>query len=135
MTRRPAITTALVGLAALVLVSCAPASSGDASASAAPLTDAAAALCTAKRQAATDPRAARRVFYDRAHDDLHELARQTQRTDRPVAARLLEAKQRVEHDLDADAAPQRLVGDLDRLLAATDAALTAISIPPPACTG
>ena len=75
------------------------------------------------------------MFYDRAHDHLHELARQAQATDRPAAARLLEAKQRVEHDLDAGAAPPRLVGDLDRLLAATDAALTAISIPPPACTG
>lgn len=129
------MTAALVGLAALVLVSCAPASSDDATASAAPVTDAAAALCTAKRQAATDPQAARRVFYDRAHDHLHELARQAQTTDRPAAARLLEAKQRVEHDLDASAAPQRLVGDLDRLLAATDAALTAVSIPPPTCTG
>jgi hypothetical protein len=135
MTRRPAITAALVGLAALVLVSCAPASSDDATASAAPLTDAAAALCTAKRQAAMDPRAARRVFYDRAHDHLHDLARQTQATDRSAAARLLEAKQRVEHDLDASSAPQRLVGDLDQLLAATNGALTAISIPPPACTG
>jgi cytosine/adenosine deaminase-related metal-dependent hydrolase len=129
------MTAALVGLAALVLVSCAPASSGDATASADPLTDAAAALCTAKRQAATDPLVARRVFYDRAHDHLHELARQAQRTDRPTAARLLEAKQRVEHDLDAGAAPQRLAGDLDRLLAATDAALTVISIPSPTCIG
>jgi cytosine/adenosine deaminase-related metal-dependent hydrolase len=127
--------TALVGLAALVLVGCASASSGDASPSAAPLTDAAAALCTAKRHAARDPLAARRVFYDRAHDHLHELARQAQRTDRPVAARLLEAKQRVGHDLDAGAAPQRLAGDLDRLLAATDAALTVISSPSPTCIG
>jgi len=135
MTRRPAITAALVGLAALLLAGCGPASSGDASASAAPLADAAAALCTAKDEAASDPLAARRVFYERAHDHLHELARQAQRTDRSAAARLLEAKQRVEHDLDAGATRQRLAGDLDRLLAATDAALTAISIRPPACTG
>jgi hypothetical protein len=117
------------------MVSCAPAKSGDASPSAAPLTDAAAALCTAKSQAATDPLAARRMFYDRAHDHLHELARQAQGADRAAAARLLEAKQRVEHDLDAGATPRRLVGDLDQLLAATDTALTAISIPPPGCTG
>jgi hypothetical protein len=135
VTRRPVATAALIGLVALVMVSCAPASSRDASPSAALLTDAAAALCTARRQAATDVLAARRVFYDRAHDHLHDLARQTQGADRPAAARLLEAKQRVEHDLDAGATPQRLVGDLDQLLAATDTALTVISIPPPGCTG
>ena len=129
------MTAALVGLAALIMVGCAPASSNDTSGGASPLSDAAAALCTAKRQAATDPLAARRVFYERAHDPLHDLARQAQTADRPAAARLLEAKQRVEHDLDAGATPQRLVGDLDRLLVATDAALTAISILPPACTG
>lgn len=135
VSRRPTVTAARLILAALVMVGCAPANSGDTAASAAPVADAAAALCTARRQAPADPLAARRVFYERAHDHLHDLARQVQRTDRPAAARLLEAKQRVERDLDAGAIPQRLVGDLDRLLVATDAALTAVSIPPPTCTG
>jgi hypothetical protein len=135
VTRRSTVTAALLSLVTLVMVGCAPASSDDASANAAPLSDAAAALCSAKRQAAADPLAARRVFYEGAHDHLHDLARQVQQVDRPIAARLLEAKQRVEHDLDASATPQRLAGDLDRLLAATHAALTAISIPAPACPG
>ena len=132
---RPAVTAALLSLVTLVVMGCAPAASDDASASAAPVADAAAALCDAKRKAPADPLAARRVFYERAHDHLHDLARQVEGADRPAAARLLEAKQRVERDLDAGATSQQLVGDLDQLLVATGAALTAISIPPPACTG
>lgn len=130
----------LVGLAVVLAAGCggqghSTVTAADQADTAAALRDAAAALCTAKDQAAGDPAAARRVFYDRAHDRLHELARLAERTDRPAAARLLEAKQRVEHDLDGPSPPARLAGDLDRLLTTTNAALAAISISPPPCTG
>ena len=99
-----------------------------------PLRDAAAALCQATEQA-SDRRAARVIFYDRAHDRLHDLAREVQRVDRPAAARLLEAKGAVERDLDSNLAAARLAVDLARLGAATAAALQAISIAPPSCAG
>jgi hypothetical protein len=100
-----------------------------------PLRDAAAALC-AVRAGVVEPRAARRVFYDRAHDRLHDLARAAELVDRRAAARLLEAKQAVERDLDAPASSStRLAAALDRLLRATSATLTAISISPMSCAG
>jgi hypothetical protein len=101
----------------------------------APLREAAAAICTASERAANNHRAARQMFYDRAHDRLHDLARLVQQTDRVRAARLLEAKERVERDLAVGATPERLAGDLDRLLAAVKTALTTISITPPGCRG
>lgn len=130
----------LVGLAVMLAAGCGGRGQGtvraaEGSDSAAGLRDAAAALCAAKGQAASDPTSARRSFYDRAHDRLHELARLAERSDRPAAARLLEAKQRVEHDLDGPTPPARLAGDLDRLLVTTNAALAVISISPPPCPG
>jgi cytosine/adenosine deaminase-related metal-dependent hydrolase len=133
---RHAWAATLVALAVVLGAGCGGQGPGSVTADrAAVLREAAAALCTAKRQAAGDPAAARRSFYDRAHDRLHELARLAERTDRAAAARLLEAKQRVEHDLDGPSPPARLAGDLDRLLATTNAALAASSISPPTCTG
>ena len=59
------------------------------------LVDAHAGLCLA----ATKPSAARAIFFDRAHDALHEVARRLDNVDRAQAARLLEAKERVESGL------------------------------------
>lgn len=77
-----------------------------------------ASLCAIRRAAAGgDVAEARRVFADRAHHALHDLAATTGEHDRAGAARLLEAKEAVEGGL-AQASPQ-LVRDLDRLIAAT----------------
>ena len=81
-----------------------------------------------------DPDAVRNVFFDRAHQPLHELAAETSRHDRATAARLLEAKQAVEADLDS---PDRsLDTDLDELLDAASDAIAASRRPAPAaaCT-
>ena len=58
-----------------------------------------AGVCAAL-EASEDGSNARAVFYDRAHDDLHELAAETSALDREVAARLLRSKERVEALLD-----------------------------------
>lgn len=77
------------------------------------LVDAAAGLCQARKVAATDPVAARAAFFDRSHEALHIVARVLEPVDRPLAAQLLEAKQKVEAELDAG--PPSLAGDLGRL--------------------
>lgn len=79
-------------------------------------------LCQALAQA-SQPDAAREIFFDRVHQPLHQLAADATDADRAVAAKLLEAKQAVERDL-ADA-PQLLPGDLDRLAEATRWAIAA----------
>jgi len=70
-----------------------------------------------------DARRARAVFFDHAHDPLHELAAAAQERDRGAAARLLEAKQRVETGLE-DAGPT-LAEDLETLALATGRAMAA----------
>ena len=67
-------------------------------------------VCAVARSArAGDADSARASFFGPVHDDLHELADELSRTDRPAAARLLEAKQRVESDL----ASLETTGDLE----------------------
>ena len=56
-----------------------------------------AALC----EAAAEPAQARALFFDRAHDALHDVARRLDDVDRAQAAQLLEAKQVVESELTA----------------------------------
>ena len=85
-------------------------------------------LCEARASAAR-PAAARNVFFDRAHQPIHELAATVARSDRATAGRLLEAKQAVEHDLAGDATG--LAGDLDRLLVAASRAIVAAGQPAP----
>jgi hypothetical protein len=63
-----------------------------------------AGLCTALALADDDDvSGARAAFYDRSHDGLHELAATATDVDPAAAARLLEAKQRVESLLDGGA--------------------------------
>lgn len=90
------------------------------------------ALCDAQEAASRDPEQARTVFFDRAHDPLHDIAAAAQEVDRSSAARLLEAKQAVEGDLERMQEPG-LASDLGRLVAATRAALTKLSVSVPGC--
>ena len=85
-------------------------------------------LCQARAQA-SQPEAAREIFFDRVHRPLHELATEAAGADRAAAAKLLEAKQAVERDLADD--PQLLPGDLDRLTEATRRAIPATGRPTP----
>lgn len=93
------------------------------------------AVCAAATDArAGDLTAARQAFYDTAHQALHELAADAAQTDRPVAARLLEAKEAVESGFGFPAAPA-LASHLDALSLATSAAITTATGNQPApCT-
>jgi hypothetical protein len=100
------------------------------------LRDAVAWLCAAQHDARSSVPKARAVFFDRSHDQLHELARLTEPQDRVVTARLLEAKNVVEQDFLYPKTWPRVEGDIGALGAAARAALTAVSIsPPPSCPG
>jgi hypothetical protein len=90
------------------------------------------ALCDAKDAAGRDPEEARMVFFDRAHDPLHDIAAAAEEVDRSSAARLLEAKQTVEADLDGMAGPE-LASDLGALVAATRDALKQLSVSVAGC--
>jgi hypothetical protein len=89
-------------------------------------------LCRALAQArAGRPDGARREFFDSAHAPLHQLAAEVAERDRPAAAHLLEAKAVVEGDL-ATPTPA-LAADLERLVAATAAAVKTTGAPSVPC--
>ena len=98
---------------------------------AAGMEDAVLGLCETRDTAATDVQSARTSFYDRSHEPLHALAGALEPVDRPLAARLLEAKEAVEAGL-ASGSPA-LTADVDRLLEATRAGLVRLSAPSPGC--
>ena len=98
---------------------------------AARMEDAVLGLCQTRDTAATDVQSARTSFYDRSHEPLHALAAALEPIDRPLAARLLEAKEAVEAGL-ASGSPA-LTADVDRLLEATRASLVRLSAPSPGC--
>jgi MoxR-like ATPase len=93
----------------------------------APLIDAHAALC----QAAAEPDAARRHFFDRAHDQLHTVAKALEDVDRAQAAQLLQAKERVESELSDP--PASLPDDLRRLAVVYRDGLGRLAITAPPC--
>jgi len=72
-------------------------------------------------------------FYDTAHQPLHDLAAEVAEVDREVAARLLEAKEAVESDLDTR--PSGLGESFQVLVSATNEALTATGHSPMPCAG
>jgi hypothetical protein len=90
------------------------------------------ALCEAKDEAPRHPEEARTTFFDRAHDSLHDIAAASGEVARSSAARLLEAKQAVEADLEAMGTPE-LASDLGRLIAATRDALKDLSVSTEGC--
>ncbi|MGH9022040.1 MAG: hypothetical protein ACRDV9_02915 [Acidimicrobiia bacterium] len=75
-------------------------------------------ICEAVAAAPLDPLRARTKF-ERAHSELHLLARAITRVDRRTASRLLVAKRAVEEDLEAQGAMPRLASDLLSLGQAT----------------
>lgn len=91
------------------------------------------AVCDALDEArAGDTESARRVFVNRAHEGLHQLAADTADQDRGAAAALLEAKQQVESTL-LDPTT-RLATDLESLEPTVRRALTVVDgDQPPAC--
>jgi len=93
----------------------------------APLVDAHAALC----QAAAEPDAARRHFFDRAHEPLHTVARALEDVDRAQAAQLLQAKEKVESELSNP--PASLPDDLRRLAGVYRDGLGRLAIAAPPC--
>lgn len=93
--------------------------------------DAVLGLCQARGAAGSDVRSARAAFYDRSHEPLHALAGALEPVDRPLVARLLEAKEAVEAGL-VSGSPA-LTADLDRLLDVTRASLVRLSASSPRC--
>ena len=93
----------------------------------APLVDAHAGLC----QAADQPDAARRLFFDRSHEALHTVARALEDVDRAQAGALLQAKEKVEGELAAP--PPTLPDDLRRLADVYRAGLGRLAITAPPC--
>ena len=93
----------------------------------APLVDAHAALC----QAAIRPASAEALFFDRAHQSLHTVARAMEDVDRAQTAELLQAKGKVESELAA--APVTLSDDLLRLAEVYRASLGRLAIAAPSC--
>jgi len=90
-------------------------------------------LCHALTQLPDDVPGSVRAFQNEAHDTLHTLAAMD-RLDRGMAARVLEAMQRVESDITGGPQPQPLEDDLRELLSATDTALKALGRTPPPCS-
>jgi hypothetical protein len=137
--RRPvALAAALVALAAAGCGASGPDGPGPAAAVAPadqPLFDAVAALCDARKQAASAVPAARGIFYDRSHDAMHELARRAEAVDRTATARLLEAKNKVEQDFLYPRTWERLGSDLAILDEAARSALGVLRIGAPVPCG
>ena len=100
---------------------------GEERVSVAALVDAHDGLCDAAR----DPSGARALFFDRSHEALHTVARALDDVDRGQAAQLLEAKERVERELDQPA--PTLTGDLLRLAEVYRASLGRLAITAPPC--
>jgi len=97
------------------------------------MTDALANLCVARDEAPDRPQAAEARFFDRSHTTLHLIARAVEDVDRPLAARLLEAKQKVEADFSGLASGERVAEDLGSLVTVTRDALDRLAVPLPPC--
>jgi hypothetical protein len=92
-----------------------------------------AALCEARNRAVHDAAEAEAIFLDRAHDGLHHLAREVAEVDRSAAARLLEAKQAVEADIERPSSGAGLEEHLEALIASTRRALELSTGSAPSC--
>jgi hypothetical protein len=91
------------------------------------------ALCDVRAEAGRDVAAARTTFANRAHQALHIVAGAVERTDRRRSGELLLAKQRVESDFAADATPNTLQYDIDRLIERAADAAPVVDLAQPRC--
>ena len=91
------------------------------------------ALCEARDRAVRDAAEAEAIFLDRAHDGLHDLAREVAEVDRSAAARLLEAKQSVEADIERPSSGASLEVHLEELIASARRALELSTGSAPSC--
>jgi hypothetical protein len=96
--------------------------------SAARLRSAVVALC--ETRAEEDPDVVERMFFDRAHDQMHVLAQELESGHRKRAAELLEAMQKVELGLAGNAT---VSPSMNALIRAAAKGLTALSIDAPTC--
>lgn len=135
MTRR-----ALVMVAALAVAACgnggsaSTASSTTSSSLPAPgLVAAVEGLCAARAEADADVYSVSGTFYDRSHEALHTIARALEPVDRPLAARLLEAKEAVEADVSTRPPKPATAADLDHLIDVTRQGLARLSVTTPPC--
>jgi hypothetical protein len=71
---------------------------------------------------------ARRVFLEKTHAYLHELAAQLQERNRALAGQLLEAKQQVESGLQGAPTPEILAGRIGGLRAVVESALVVVGL-------
>lgn len=86
------------------------------------------------RNAVGDAPVADERFFAGPHDPLHRIASELQEADeRSIAARLLEAKNRVESALRERPPPEDLAARLDRLVEVTRQALARLGRPSPGC--
>lgn len=89
-----------------------------------------ATVCKAAAAAGSGDVESARAIFDRAHNELHSLATAAAAKDRSVAARLLEAKQRVEATL-TTAPAATLATHLEALIEPTRSAATVAGWPAP----
>lgn len=97
------------------------------------LTEAVHAVCDARDAVGDSIEPSWRIFQNRAHDALHELARQVTEESRPAAATLLEAKQRVEVAFVKDMDTKGFRKLMSQLFDASNDALDHLSLPRVGC--
>lgn len=90
-------------------------------------------MCKAREAVTIDPTQAVAIFRDRVHGPLHELADKASKSDRKVAARLLEAKYAVEMATGQFPPADNLSGVLGQLNQQAAAALVSIKAEVPNC--
>jgi hypothetical protein len=118
------ISASIAVVAAVVIALVLSRSTDDSAGPVTPVGRAHAGVCTAAALARNgDAEGAKRTFFDESHQPLHDLATAAAERDRGAAARLLEAKEKVESDLTAGSGP--LADDLEELAVRTAAAATA----------
>jgi len=92
-------------------------------------------LCEMSGEIRGDVESGRTVFYDRVHERLHAIAAEAQEVDAVAAGSMLEAKQLVEADLEAAAAPAGYEEHVDSLLVVAQDAVVLIGLDDPGCGG
>ena len=132
MNRALVLIVLMVSAVAIAVVVVLAVGSGESEESSSRWTDPYAAVCRAASLAGAGKRVeARTLFFDDAHEQLHELARATNAEDRAQSAALLQAKEAVEaaaNQPDAD-----LATPLETLAAEVRQSVALVDAPVPGC--